>query len=214
MASFVGDYTRIASLNYRSDDPTARLIDHTNPAAVVCFGLQMQAYLRTGIDTPLSPRYLRIKAGSKPGDDVTVQHGFSNPRFAWQLARDYGSCPAEMCPWYTIWSTAAMDNAAKVYRAGPTIYGYETIPSYTAALIQLAAKPGDYIHVATDGWEAYAIVGVDQSGRGIWVDCYKRSGPARVQLLDIAAGESLWSRMTTGRSFGPENYVLGVGMRP
>lgn len=209
-----GDYTNIANLNYTSNDPY-----HGSPSSVCCSIMQMQHYLRTGQDIPRSPQYLRIRAGIEvpfQGDDIYPGHGFSSPWLAVRLVADYGSCPASMCTWGNLIPTPAMEAAAQEVRG---TYDFRTlwdIPDYVAALeyLKLPENRGDAVMLSTDGYSYYGIIGVDQQGKGIWLDHYMRLGKARIQHLGLEDGQRLWDAQIRGNMYGPPEAYMAVMLMP
>lgn len=193
--------TTVAGLNYQ----TGSVLINGVPADAACSIMQAQHWYRTGEDVPLSQMFLRLVAAEYP--DVYVVHGFSSPHLAWQLCHDHGACPATMKPW-----TAAARTAALTFRVGGLLT-LADVPDYAAALVHLQAHPGDGILLATDGYQSYAIVGVDEDLRGVWVDHYRSGGRAAVLLLDETDGSVLWDAMLYGQSLGPENYMVVIQPR-
>ena len=214
-----GDYSQIANLDYGTDMP-----NHGCMASTLCSVMQMQSYLRTGVDPGrLSPAFLMIEAGTIPGDDVIVLHGFSSPILGWQLAHDWGSCPVELCPKSTLtvrgmtaYNPDGRDDAREAalpFRVG-NFTGYADLPNCQTAYSWLATRPGAAVIVGTDGYPCYAIMGLDSHGRGIWLTHYGISGPAQIDYLDAVAGQQRWDAMTLNSCcFGPENYVAGIEMK-
>lgn len=194
-----GDYAQIGNLNYRNS-PTD--LDNWAQANNCCSIMQMQRWLREGIDVPLSARYLVTKAASEsPTDQIRFFHGFTSAWLAVRLDADYGSCPASMYP-LTQWRiTPAMEaEAAKVKGRYDflTLTGAPTppaVPDYAAALVHLKANPGDAVLLSQYGFDGYAIVGVDADGKGIWIRHYKQRGKPQILHLDEAAGKPLWDKM-------------------
>ena len=208
--AFVGDYANIANLTYVSDD-----CDHGAPTSLGLAICQMQDYLQFGVDVPRSPHYLRWQAAAQDSrDDIYPYHGISSPLLLISLTSTIGAPSLEVCPRTRAGRfTSAMHSEAAVTRR-VNGYGYlSDVPDYPAALAHLAANPGDAIQLATDGWDGYAIIGVDDQGRGIWLRFYDGRNfnfsvrPATVDTPTTQQGIDRWERMVNGNSLPPINYM-------
>lgn len=194
-----GDYAKIGTLNYSNNplDPYERA-----PANCCCSIMQMQHYLRTGEDIPLSAWYLQLRAGTESfTDGIYVYHGFSSPWLAVRLDATYGSCPASMFrPGRLTWTPQIVAEAE--LRKGRfdflTLTGQPTppaVPDYPAALVHLAANPGDAVLLGQYGYDGAAIVGVDADGKGIFVRHYQQRGKAEVTHKTLQEGTAFWDKM-------------------
>lgn len=187
--------------------------DHYDVPLCFCAAMQVQHHLRTGEDVPLSPQFLITVAGRLSStDDITIRHGWSSPILGWQLAHSFGSCPAPLCTRLGI-LTEAMHDAAVPFRVGQEFLTLFQIPDYPSAVAYLAEHPGAVVILTTSGRRAYAIIGVDEEGRGVWLDYWRRATPA-VLHMSAADGTETWNAMLyADKELGPENFLVVVNPR-
>lgn len=210
-----GDYAQIANLDYR----TQRVYrENWAPSACCCSIMQMQHYLRTGVDTPLSAKYLCVKAGTAdPRDDIGSWHGFSSTWLAVKLVADHGSCPDAMYQPLRVRITPQMEAEAALRKGRYDFLQLADVPDYAAALTHLAANPGDAVLLGDYWtWDGYAIVGVDAEGNGIWVRHFQTDGPAEVRHLGVADGSVIWDDLVYNenpRGIPPEAFMVVMRMR-
>lgn len=211
-SQFTERYDNIANLTYISDD-----CGKGAPTSVGLAICQMQNYLETGVDVPMSPHYLRWMAGQEipgGGDDIYPYHGMSSPFLMIRVASQYGAPSLALCPRRTAGRfTDAMHAEAAMLRRQNGLLTLNDVPDYPAALNHLAANPGDAIQLATDGYDGYAIIGVTAQGRGIWLRFYDGRQfdfsvrPARVDTPTEQEGIARWNAMIQGNITTPINYM-------
>lgn len=207
---FIGDYDQIANLTYISDD-----CDRGAPASIALAICQMQDYLQYGTDIPRSPHFLRwVAAQQDPFDDIYPVHGFSSPFLSIKLASEIGAPTLASCPRTTAGRfTQAMYADAAASRRQNGLLNMNDVPDYPSALNHLAANPGDAIQLATDGWDGYAIIGLNQQGRGIWLRFYDGrflDTSIRRAVVDFPTeqeGIARWRNMVEGNMVPPINYM-------
>lgn len=221
MAKIVGDYSKIARLDYQCDDPF-----HGNPMSVALAILQMQNYLATGVDHgPLSQRYLTLKQGNiSQWDQFDPNHKISNPLLAWEWCRSIGSCRMSLCPETAKRITPTMDVEAARYKRPIALKNLNDLPDYPAAKRQMVNNPGDAILLSTDGWDTRALMGFDEpTGKVICLTFYQKSfiptqiarwipgmtkpSPARIELLDDTQAAALWQSQLYNQHEPPASYM-------
>jgi hypothetical protein len=194
--NMLGDPAKIPTLRF-SSVPKARW-DHYIVPCNFCDAMQIQYYMRTGVDPgPLSPQYTITSIGQRdPRDDITTLHGWSSPWLGVSICQQFGSCAAALCPPnpLTFKVSAAAKADAEKYKTSGEFLQLKDVPDYPAAVKHIAAHPGDVCILTNEGRESYAIIGVDAQGRGIWLD-HNRVGPPLVRHLTEAEGAAIWSRM-------------------
>lgn len=211
------DYTKITALRYSA--APSWLTDHYYVACRFCDVMQMQAYLRTGVDPgPLSPQFMTICAAEWDGPGGTnIGHGWSSPLLGWGIAEKYGACRSTTCPQKARKLTDAMKSEAAQFRVGSQFLLLKDIPDYPAAVAHLAANHGDGFVLSNAGRKSYAIIGVDAQGRGIWLDGSGTTPPkvvAKSEADGIAAWRSmLYDQRNRGGTYPPEQFMVGLTMR-
>ena len=219
VAAPLGDYSKIDSLKYSA--APAYLTDRHYVAGRFADVMQMQAYLRTGVDPgPLSSQFLNyVIAENERG--VSKQHGWSSPLLGQKYAALTGTCLASECvppssP-IKLWmgkSTTAQKNSALKYRAGDAFVLFPEIKTYANALAFLRANRGAAFILTNSGRDADAIIGVDPAGLGIWLQA-TGTAPAKASHKTLADGEAQWKLRLHDQAGGlePANYLVGLTMR-
>lgn len=212
-----GDYSKITALKYSA--APSLMPDHYYVACRFCDVMQMQHYLRTGIDVgPLSPQFMTICAAEWDGPGGTnIFHGWTSPLLGWGIAEKFGTCLAKTCGPMTAKLTDAMKSEALQFRVGSQFLLLKDIPDYPAAVAHLAANHGDAFVLSCAHRKSYAIIGVDSQGRGIWLDGTKNK-PPRVLAMSETDGIEAWRSMlygqrNSGGTYPPEQFMVGLTMR-
>ena len=208
-----GDYSQIANLNYSSIPKSWLIQDAYVAPCCFCDVMQMQSYLRTGIDSgPLSPQYMMTQAGPKYLNySSNFVHGFGAFVGA-AIAGSKGSCSASLCPPMTRTLTDQMQSEAVPNRTAEIFLTLPDIPDYSSAIQYISENHGSAVVLTTGSYRAFAIIGVSQ-GRGIWLDHWKNTGPPRVLLLTAEEGEAKWRYMIEGQTYTPDNYMVLLNSR-
>lgn len=200
----------VTSLSFTPRPNVSRLQrDHYDVPLCFCAAMQVQQFGRDGSDIALSPQYMITVAGRlQPRDDITIQHGWSSAILGWQLAHSFGAPPASMYTQVRGVLTDEVHEAAQQFTVGQEFMTFNQLPNYPSTLGYIAQHPGAVAILTTSGRRAFAIIGVDAEGRGLWLDYWQRTVP-QVLHLSEPDGVATWNAMLyADKELGPENFMV------